>query len=80
MNLDGYLASCRYDLDWFNPRQEFFFQSSCHSSLTIQQIDDGIQKPKVVPISIDSNRASYLHKDFLSNVNTKKQSGIMMNI
>lgn len=52
--------------------------SSWPSRLTIQLMDDGIEKPEVVPVSVDSNFAAYLHKDFLSAVNAKKQSGIML--
>nr|KAJ0199299.1 hypothetical protein LSAT_V11C600303210 [Lactuca sativa] len=53
--------------------------SSWPSRLTIQLMDDGIEKPEVVPVSVDSNFPNYLHKDFLSIVNAKKQSGIMLN-
>ncbi|KAI3768665.1 hypothetical protein L2E82_19495 [Cichorium intybus] len=60
---------------------ENIYRFQCSSSpcrLTIQLMDDGIEKPEVVPVSVDSNFANYLHKDFLS-VTAKKQSGLMMN-
>nr|XP_043616510.1 paired amphipathic helix protein Sin3-like 2 isoform X2 [Erigeron canadensis] len=52
--------------------------SSGPSRLTIQLMDDGIEKPEVVAVSVDPHFAAYLHKDFLSVANAKKQSGIMM--
>ncbi|XP_071711389.1 paired amphipathic helix protein Sin3-like 2 [Rutidosis leptorrhynchoides] len=48
------------------------------SRLTIQLMDDGIEKPEVVAVSVDPHFAAYLHKDFLSVANAKKQSGILM--
>ncbi|KAI3670027.1 hypothetical protein L6452_41604 [Arctium lappa] len=52
--------------------------SSGPSRLTIQLMDDGIEKPEVVAVSVDPNFAAYLEKDFLSVVTAKKESGIMM--
>ncbi|CAH1415615.1 unnamed protein product [Lactuca virosa] len=42
------------------------------SRLTVQLMDDGNEKPEVVVVSVDPNFASYLYKDFLSVVPTKK--------
>ncbi|PWA46416.1 histone deacetylase interacting domain, Sin3 [Artemisia annua] len=52
--------------------------SSCPFRITFQLMDDGIEKPEVVPVSVDSHFANYIHKDFLSDVTPRKQSGIMM--
>ncbi|KVH92744.1 Histone deacetylase interacting, partial [Cynara cardunculus var. scolymus] len=52
--------------------------SSGPSRLTIQLMDDGIEKPEVVAVSVDPNFAAYLDKDFLSVVTAKKEAGIMM--
>ncbi|KAJ9540584.1 hypothetical protein OSB04_027090 [Centaurea solstitialis] len=52
--------------------------SSAPSSLVIQLMDDGNEKPEVVAVSVDPNFAAYLHNDFLSVVPAKKESGIMM--
>lgn len=53
-------------------------QSCNPSRLTIQLMDDGLEKPEVVPVSVDPLFTTYLHKDFLSTATVKKQSGIMM--
>ncbi|GKA74273.1 paired amphipathic helix protein Sin3-like protein 2 isoform X1 [Tanacetum coccineum] len=53
-------------------------QSSCPFRITFQLMDDGIEKPEVVPVSVDPRFANYIHKDFLSDVTPRKQSGIMM--
>ncbi|XP_076894723.1 paired amphipathic helix protein Sin3-like 2 [Bidens hawaiensis] len=52
--------------------------SSCPSRLTIQLMDDGIEKPEVVAVCVDPHFSTYLHKDFLSVATAKKQSCIMM--
>ncbi|XP_071731094.1 paired amphipathic helix protein Sin3-like 2 isoform X2 [Rutidosis leptorrhynchoides] len=60
---------------------ENIFRLQCSpgpSRLTIQLMDDGIEKPEVVAVSVDPNFAAYLHKDFLSISTANKQSSIMM--
>ncbi|KAI7742429.1 hypothetical protein M8C21_022910, partial [Ambrosia artemisiifolia] len=52
--------------------------SSCPSRLTIQLMDDGIEKPEVVAVCVDPHFSTYLHKDFLSVATAKKQFSIMM--
>ncbi|KAI3726063.1 hypothetical protein L1987_65860 [Smallanthus sonchifolius] len=52
--------------------------SSGPSRLTIQLMDDGIEKPEVVAVCVDPHFSTYLHKDFLSVATAKKQSCIMM--
>nr|GEU96009.1 paired amphipathic helix protein Sin3-like 2 isoform X1 [Tanacetum cinerariifolium] len=52
--------------------------SYCPFRITFQLMDDGIEKPEVVPVSVDPHFANYIHKDFLSDVTPRKQSGIMM--
>ncbi|KAJ0754471.1 putative transcription regulator Others family [Helianthus annuus] len=52
--------------------------SSGPSRLTIQLMDDGIEKPEVVAVCVDPHFSTYLHKDFLSVATAKKQSSIMM--
>lgn len=47
--------------------------------LLIQLMDDGIEKPEVVAVSVDPNFATYFHKEFLSIIPNKKESfGIML--
>ncbi|KAA8530290.1 hypothetical protein F0562_004999 [Nyssa sinensis] len=47
--------------------------SSTPSRLSIQLMDDGNEKPEVVPVSVDPNFMAYLHNDFLSVVPGKKE-------
>ncbi|PIA62320.1 hypothetical protein AQUCO_00200364v1 [Aquilegia coerulea] len=50
-----------------------FIGSSSPTSLSIQLMDYGYEKPEVTAVSIDPNFAAYLHKDFLSDVPDTKE-------
>ncbi|KAL4581665.1 hypothetical protein LXL04_006191 [Taraxacum kok-saghyz] len=80
---DKFIDSVYYENAHVVLHDENIYRFQCSSSpsrLTIQLMDDGVEKPEVVPVSLDSNFATYLHNDFLSAVTTgKKQSGVMMN-
>ncbi|KAD2028391.1 hypothetical protein E3N88_42000 [Mikania micrantha] len=60
---------------------ENIYRFQCSSGpfrLTIQLMDDGIEKPEVVAVCVDPHFSSYLYKDFLAVATAKKQSRIMM--
>lgn len=50
-----------------------------NSSLSIQLMENLIEKPEMVAVSVDPNFSNYLHNEFLSVVPTRKQlPGIML--
>lgn len=58
---------------------EILLQSSIPSQLSIQLMDNMIEKPEFSAVSIDPNFSFYLHNDFLSVLPGKKEpQGIVL--
>ncbi|XP_060193680.1 paired amphipathic helix protein Sin3-like 2 isoform X1 [Lycium barbarum] len=55
-----------------------FESTSSPARLSIQLIDDGGDKSEVVAVAVDPNFAGYLHNDYLSVKNGKKESSAVL--